>query len=330
MPNLTRTTDRSGTTPATTSAAASSTRILLVRQPVKSVRASEEPNRAALHLAIGVISALGAVGLVWLMGYLGFRMGFAPVMRVPDLLAEPGNGLVTGTMILISVPQVILQAGLSQPGFLMLAFAMIAIPAASLGAIAPSTPGGPRPSREAVIVSYAGAIAAALNGVALLTWTVSPFRSSFVTELPFSPPTPEHPNVVQHWIEDLQTLAGLDVLAVISAALWVVVIMRLVIPLWLRVLTASMCFFSLCVVLVAMSMSGAAAAQIASERSLIFIDDGSLDPRLLLGSTRQSMAVLMIDDQATLVELRDRPANLTVVGRQSIVDFLESRATKRP
>lgn len=296
------------------------TKILLVRQAVKSVRRSDEPSRAALHLAIGVISALGAVGAVWLMGYLGFRLGFAPVMRVPDLLAEPGNGLVTGTMILISVPQVVLQAGLAQPGFLMLAFAMIAIPAASLGAISPLIPGGPRPSREAVIVSFAGAIAASLNGVALLAWTVSPFRGSFVTELPFAPQD------ATRWLEDLQTLAGLDVLAVISAALWVVVIMRLAIPLWLRVLTASMCFFSLVVVTVGMSMSSAAAAQVTASRSLIFIDDGTLDPRLLLGSTRQSMAVLVVDGQSILVELRERPSNLTVVGRQSIIDFLNSRA----
>jgi hypothetical protein len=320
MPNLTRTSDRPDASPVAAGDAAQRTKIVLVRQPVRSVRKSDEPNRAALHLAIGVISALGAVGAVWLMGYLGLRLGFAPVMRVPDLLAEPGNGLVTGTMILISVPRVVLQAGLAQPGFLMLAFAMIAIPAASLGAITPPTPGGPRPSREAVIVSFAGAIAAALNGVALLAWTVSPFRRGFVTELPFAPQD------ATRWIEDLQTLAGLDVLAVISAALWVVVIMRLAVPLWLRVLTATMCFFSLVVVTVGMSMSSAAAAQVDASRSLIFIDDGTLDPRLLLGSTRQSMAVLVVDNQSILVELRERPSNLTVVGRQSIIDFLNSRA----
>lgn len=320
MPNLTRTTDRSDTPPVPAGDAGQRTKILLVRQPVKSVRRSDEPSRAALHLAIGVIAALGAVGAVWLMGYLGFRLGFAPVMRVPDLLAEPGNGLVTGTMILISVPQVVLQAGLAQPGFLMLAFAMIAIPAASLGAISPQTPGGPRPSREAVIVSFAGAIAAALNGIALLAWTVSPFRRSFVSELPFDP------QGAARWLEDLQTLAGLDVLALISAALWVVVIMRLAIPLWLRVLTASMCFFSLVVVTVGMSISGAAAAQVSASRSLIFTDDGTIEPNLLLGSTRQSMAVLVVNGNSVLVELRERPANLTVVGRQSILEFLNSRA----
>jgi hypothetical protein len=38
------------------------------------------------------------------------------------------------------------------------------------------------------------------------------------------------------------------------------------------------------------------------------------------------MAVLVVDNQSILVELRERPSNLTVVGRQSIIDFLNSRA----
>ena len=51
------------------------------------------------------------------MGYLGFRLGFAPMVRMPELLAEPGEGLATGTMMLISVPSVILrQASRSRHG----------------------------------------------------------------------------------------------------------------------------------------------------------------------------------------------------------------------
>ena len=64
-------------------------------------------------------------------------------------------------------------------------------------------------------------------------------------------------------LDDLaQTVSGLDVLAVIIASLWVVVVMRLTVPMWLRGLCASIAFFGLVVVTVAMSMSNAAAAQI--------------------------------------------------------------------
>src|SRR5688572_26732260 len=76
----------------------SKTKILLVRQPVKSVRRSDEPDRTPVRLAIGVITAIGVVGVVWLMGYLGWRLGFAPIMRVPDLRIEGSGGIATGTL----------------------------------------------------------------------------------------------------------------------------------------------------------------------------------------------------------------------------------------
>src|SRR5688572_8669060 len=151
MTSITRTTRR----PAVRAgAAASKTKILLVRQPVKSVRRSDEPDRAALRLAIGVIVGIGSIAAVWLMGYLGFRLGFSELMRVRELELGGGGGLATGAMMLITMPQVILQAGIEQPAWLMIGFVLIAIPAASLGAIKPVAPGGPRPKPAIVFVSF--------------------------------------------------------------------------------------------------------------------------------------------------------------------------------
>ena len=48
--------------------------------------------------------------------------------------------------------------------------------------------------------------------------------------------------------------SGLDALALIAAAVWVVVTMRLAIPRWLRGLAASACFFALVVTAVAMAI----------------------------------------------------------------------------
>src|SRR5688572_13643131 len=122
MPNIARTTPH----PAVrTAASASKTKVLLVRQPVKSVRKSDEADRAALKLAIGVITALGIVGAVWLMGYLGYRLGFADVVRIHDLQLDVGGGLAVGTMMLISIPRVILQAGIAEPTLLMVGFVAI-------------------------------------------------------------------------------------------------------------------------------------------------------------------------------------------------------------
>ena len=77
--------------------------------------------------------ALGIVGAVWMIGHLGFRLGFAPLMRVPDLAANNGDALATGTMMLISIPRVMFHAGLAMPFWLMIGFVMIAFPAACLG-----------------------------------------------------------------------------------------------------------------------------------------------------------------------------------------------------
>src|SRR5688572_19993570 len=111
MTNLARTTPR----PPARAASSSKTKVLLVRQPVKSVRRSDEPDRAAYQLALGVIVALGIIGAVWLMGFLGYRLGFADLIRVRDLELDVGGGLATGTLMLISMPRVILQAGIDQP-----------------------------------------------------------------------------------------------------------------------------------------------------------------------------------------------------------------------
>src|SRR5688500_9156649 len=116
MPNIARTTPR----PAVRAgAAAAKTKILLVRQPVKSVRKSDEPDRAMLRLALGVIIALGTLAAIWLLGYLGFRLGFADLVRVRELQLDVGGGLANGTLMLISMPQVILQAGIEKPEWLM-------------------------------------------------------------------------------------------------------------------------------------------------------------------------------------------------------------------
>lgn len=326
MPNLARTNKRSQPPVA---ASAAKTKILLVRQPVKSVRQTDQPDRTALHLAIGVIAAAGVIAVVWLLGFLGFQLGFAHLMRVPDLQVETGGGIATGTLMLIGLPQVILQAGIAEPGWLMVAFVMIAIPGASLGAIKPHTAGGPKPKQAFVILSFTGAIVACLNAVALIWWTISPLRMQYIAEIPADP------SLAVKWLESLQTAAGLDALAVIAASIWVVVVMRVAIPRWLRGLAASACFFTLVVVALAMAMTNASVAQIGLDRSVVFVDEDSLQPRLLLGSTQHQIATLMVDQMQrvgstgssasefrSVVELTDRPSKLMVFERKNIVQFL--------
>ena len=301
------------------------TKILLVRRAagVKSVRHRDEPDRTALRLAIGVIVAIGVVVVVWLMGYLGFRLGFAPLLDVPHLQIDLGGGLITGTIMLISIPRVIILAGVEKPAWLMLGFLLIAIPAAGLSAVKPRTPGGPHPSLAAVTFSYAGAVLAAVHALIMIGWAASDLRSSTFAGLPF------HPGDAEAWFTSLRTVAGMDALAVIASAVWVVLIMRLAIPNWLRAIAATASFFALVVVTVAMSMSGAAVAQLQSARSEVFLDDGSIETRLVLGNTPSYVATLRVDQGGAVVELHDRAIMMTVIGRKSIVSRLEEANERR-
>ena len=313
------------------------TKILVVRSAgggVKSVRRSDEADRTPLRLAIGVIVAVGVVAVVWLMGYMGFRLGFAPLVRTPQLLGEPGRGLATGVIMLVSIPKVIIFAGIAKPTWLMLGFVLITIPAAGLSAARPRIPGGPEPTPAGAVFSYAGAVGAAVNAFIVIWWTASATRNNRIGELPFDPAalvtdaTGAQTDTVTAWLGNLRMIAGLDVLAVVAATVWVVLVMRLAIPLWLRSITAAASLFALVVVIVAMSMSNAAAAQIQTFRSVVFIDDGSIDTRLLLGYTERHVATLRIDHDITIVELHDRSSLMTVIGRQSIVGMLEEHTAK--
>ena len=131
------------------------------------------------------------------------------------------------------------------------------------------------------------------------------------------------------WLTSLRTVAGLDAVGVIASAVWVVLVMRLAIPLWLRALSASASFFALVVVTVAVSASSAAVAQLQVPRSEVFLDDGSVHTHLLLGFTPRQVATLRIDQGRAIVELHDRSMMMTVIGRRSVVGMLEEAARKR-
>jgi hypothetical protein len=301
---------------------AARTKILLVRPSggIRSVRKSDEPDRALYKLALGVVIAAGIVLGVWLLGYIGFRLGFAPLIDVPQLQIEAGEGLVTGTMMLISMPRVIILAGIAQPMWLMVGFALIAVPAAGISAARPRTPGGPRPTPPAIVFSHAGAVAAAINALVVIWWTASATRNTRMDQLRVDP------RETAQWLADLTSIAGMDVLAVIACATWVVLVLRLTIPLWLRALASTAAFFTLIVVTVAMSMSNAAIAELQKPRSEVFLDDGSVSTRLLLGSTPGQLATLRVDMGVAIVELQDSRGTMTVIGRESIASMLEREA----
>jgi hypothetical protein len=307
-------------------------RLLVVRPSGRSVKAVEHPETWPRRLAVGVISVLAVAAATWLMGYLGFRLGFAPMMQLPDLVAQPGAGLVTGTLILINVPRVLFQAGMAEPLWLMIGFGAIALPAAALGAARPRTPGGPAMRKSLETMANLGATGALLFAIGLVAWTSAPVRTSLVQ------PLPDDPARADAWFDALQTAAGLDVLAVVVAALWVVLVFRLPIALWFRSISGAATIFAFLVAFVAMSMSNAAAAHVGMPRSLAappaIAGAASPSPEtppetLVLGSTHTHLATLTVSREGrTALRLSQHPGDLTVLGRSSIIAFLREHAVE--
>ena len=247
------------------------TRILVVNQPMKSVRASDETRQTPFGLILGAMVAIGSVGLTWLLGHIGFRLGFAEAIGVPELLAESGGGLSTGALIIMQLPLHMFEAVLVEPMWLMLAFLLMAIPAGGLVGARRLTPGGPKPSSLFTLMSWSGAIAAVVFGLLAIAYVVSPFRLAWINPLPLA--TAEFAG----WLEDMTIVAGLDAIMVIAAALWVILAMRIECPLWMRALSVTATLFGLVVVTMSAGMTNATVAQLQLDRSIIVDVSNELD-----------------------------------------------------
>jgi hypothetical protein len=296
---------------------ASRAKVLLIREPPKSVRPEDQPDPTPLRLAIGTLSAVGGIGLLWLLGMLGYRLGYAPAVRVPELLGDAGGGLATAALMLIRVPTVIVEAGLASPVGLSLAFAVLVIPAAGISAARPVQRGGPRPSSLARVFGALGAVGGGLHLLLVIWWTASPQRLGLLR------PIPGDPAEGAAWIIDLETVAGYDAMLLIATALWAVLALRLPIALWLRALTACGTIFALVIAAVAMAVSNAAVAHVTSGHSVGIVEPGDGRRGLVLGSTREHLALLRIEEGFAVVELRERPVGLNVLEERTIGAFLE-------
>lgn len=301
------------------------TRVLIVRQPMKTVGASHEGGAFPVKLALGVVITIAILAGVWLLGALGHRLGFATAIRVPELAIDPASALAHGALMLMYAPVMIIHAGLSHLGALMLAFFAVIIPAAGLAAARPSVPGGPRQSQFNITFSTIGAVTAGISALCVVWWSASPMRRGLISDLPI------RLGDAALWIENLRAAAGLDTMAVLASALWVVLIFRVTLPMWLKALTVTASLAAAVIAMACFSATAGGAAGLQSNRSLCLFSDKADTWHLLLGSTRRQLATLRVDDTSVLIELRDEPSSLDVVGSASVVEFLEqAKVETRP
>lgn len=293
------------------------TRVLIVRQPMKSVSRADDHSGFPVKLALGVIITIAILVGVWLLGALGHRLGFAAAARVPELSIDPAAALANGAQMLVYAPVMIIHAGLEYLGALMLAFVAVIIPAAGLAAARPTIPGGPRQSQLGVTFSMIGAITAGVSALCVVWWSASPMRSGLIGDLPI------RLGDVPTWIADLRAVAGLDTMAVLASALWVVLIFRLTLPLWLKALTVTASLAAATIALACFATSVGSVTGMQTGKSLCIFGEQSDQWRLSLGSTRQQIATMRVDGTSIIIELRDEPSRLDVIDSISVVEFLE-------
>jgi len=295
---------------------------VLLLPPAKSVRPEHQarPDRRAFYFAVTL--ALCVLGAMWVLGHLGFRLGYALIVRVPELTGSPGGDLSGGAMILLSIPASILRAGIDRPLGLLLAFAMIAIPAAGLAAARPHVPGAPRAHRTFVVLANVGGVIALLQSLTLIWWSSSSQRRSVLG------PLPEVAADITSWLHGLQSVAGLDALAVTAAVLWTILAFRLPVPRWFRAIVLSWSFFSAVTALLALAYSAGASAHATAPRSVITPPETG-SPALVLGSTAHHLALLQRNENGCEVILVAQFTAAAVSSRESVAQFLTTALPAR-
>lgn len=302
------------------------TRVLLVRQPMKSIRSRDAADPLPVRLALGVMVALGTLLALWLLGTIGFAYGFARAVDLPGLQHEQGpllGGLFSGVDMLLYLPGSFLETGLVSPLWLLLGFALICLPAAGLGAAAPLTPGGPRPKSLVIAFSNLGAVLAALFSLAAITWCLFPVRLEMLGAVP------RLTRSFADWLSDARFVAGMDGFITIALALWIVLLMRLGIARWLRALVAPFVIVAFLISGFCFSISSGLVAHSLRPLPVVYslhagaTSGESMAPLLLLGETARGPVVVRRGGDALTRRIEpdlDERA-LSVVGSQSLRDF---------
>lgn len=312
MSELKRTTSRQGSSSAKEGAREKSPdRVVVLRERIRSVRPEDGQSSAALRLAIATVAAAVSVLGIWTLGFIGFRLGVAPLFGVPDLLAEPGGGLATGVLMVLRAPMTIFRGGLHQPVALVVGFALLTLPAGLLPLVRPLVPNGPRPKPGILALNAFGAFVAIFFAALVVAWTVWPQRLDLFASLPNSI------DRIGLWRNELFAIAALDLFAAIAMLLWAILVLRLAIPSWLRWLAGAIAFFALGVALVSTSISNAVVTHLHTPRAVVARAETDA---LLLGSTREHSVLLRVSGMALRITL-EPPQAFQITGRRSVVSF---------
>ena len=221
-------------------------------------------------------------------------------------------------------------------------------PEANHAARARWSDGSPRQGDTEFEPQYSPAVRAlAVLGAALATsvavwqiaWTLS--RAEHVEPWPI----PWSPDAILAWTELARTIAGLDVLAVLTAMVWLLFVVVIPVGRWLRLLASVTTAFALAAALLNGAITNGAVYGVLRDRPLqMTLSDPEASPvaspddarlRLLLGPGEGASSVIVDANRAAgmaptayIVEATPR-APLLVAGRRSLYDFIVGTGAER-
>ena len=293
-----------------------------------------EPGAAAgTGRSWGVQLAAGA-GLVacvllatWLAGFIGFRLGFAKILGIPGLVAEPGVGLDIGMRILIEAPYRVIEAGTLEPAWLLYSFLLIILPAGGLAAIGTRSPEGKSTDPAGQPIAWIGAVASCIAAIMIVGW-VSVFSRPLRTQM-----MPLDMAGFASWHDGLTLVAGIDLIVLTAAILWIVLAWRLPVQPWLQALSICFTLFALITIYVAASTSNGSMVCLETRRPTgVFssqdvlesaADDFEANECIIVGETQDQLAYLVIVlDGSRRLNLGPPDDEFRLEGSISIVDFL--------
>ncbi len=283
-----------------------------------------EPAPVVIELAAWLRTFMivaAALVTVPLAGLIGYRQGFAESVGVPDLQRQFGSSLTDGVQLILAAPLRIFEAGLADTLSLMLAMLLVvtgagALTLALIGNRSIDESGDvAEPSPTARVAAALGLVVCALVSIAQIVWVIARSQAALGEVMPWTA------EAFAPWHESVRITAGVDLIALAAAVVWLLVAVRLRWMLWLRALTLVLCGFAIAALFTAASMTNCIASQVDQQRSLLLRGDstGAAASDLILGHTSTHLAIVRDGGQ---LELISPDITITVAGRQSLAEFI--------
>ncbi|MFG0328958.1 MAG: hypothetical protein ACF8PN_03575 [Phycisphaerales bacterium] len=291
----------------------------------QSVQSSEAGEVTALERDLSTVATLTrwAQGTIWglsvllavfLAGLIGFRNGFLELVGIPELQQSALECMASGVRLVVEAPGRVFSAGIDDATPWLVALGLVVAGGGAVSIVVLSEDRREESGPVGQTIAGLGAVLIGVVSAGMVAWTISRGQAFFAAPLPWSGVE------IGGWLVSHRVAAGVDLIAVVAAALWFVAALRLRTFVWLRVLTIAIAASALVTTYAGSAMSNGALSELERLRTLVRTDgaEEAQAPVLLIGHTQSHLVVAPGGgEEARFVSPSD---GMTATGRRSIID----------